>query len=229
MVLLALCDNANDQGECYPSISMLSRKCSMGERTVQNHITDMESLGIVRRESRNGRSNIYHIDPRNFRTPAESAPPQPLHPPPAESAPPPPQPLHPTPATVAPITISKPSIEPSKKQKKGVQAAPDDFVPLDVLAVLGVTEQTAKDWLHHRKLKKSAITQTVVEGIVREAGLAGLSVDAALKFSMESNWVGFRADWFLSQRQGIAAAAAPRAGAFNPTAHVNRNRAGGPT
>jgi DNA-binding transcriptional regulator YhcF (GntR family) len=71
MVLLALCDNANDQGECYPSVPMLAEKCSMGERTVQQHITDLETDGIVRRAMRGGRSTVYHINPRKICTPAE--------------------------------------------------------------------------------------------------------------------------------------------------------------
>ncbi|MDQ1817262.1 helix-turn-helix domain-containing protein, partial [Massilia sp. CCM 9210] len=71
-VLIALCDNANDQGECYPSITTIAYKCSMGERTVQGHITGLEALGIVRREMRRGRSTIYHIYSAHFGTPAES-------------------------------------------------------------------------------------------------------------------------------------------------------------
>jgi len=87
MVLLALCDNANDQGECYPSISMLSAKCSLSERSVFNHIAELEKDGAIRRENRNGRSTIYHVDPCKFCTPANSAPLQILHPTPATVAP----------------------------------------------------------------------------------------------------------------------------------------------
>lgn len=117
MVLLALCDNANDQGECYPSVPMLAIKCSLSERSVQQHIHDLETAGSVSREMRTGRSTLYRIHSSKF-TPADSAPrkictPQNLHPTPADSAPPPPQPLHPTPATAAPITIIEPSIESS--------------------------------------------------------------------------------------------------------------------
>lgn len=65
-VLLSLCDNANDQGECFPSISMVAKRCNMGERTVQNHIHDLESLGILSRNERAGRSTIYTINPRRF-------------------------------------------------------------------------------------------------------------------------------------------------------------------
>lgn len=74
MVLLALCDNANDQGECYPSVSMLTEKCSMSQRSIFSHIDWLEKHGIVSRENRSGRSTIYHIDPCKFCTPANSAP-----------------------------------------------------------------------------------------------------------------------------------------------------------
>jgi hypothetical protein len=106
MVLLALCDNASDEGVCYPGIPTIARKCSMGERTVQGHIADLEKLGIVRREFRTGRSTLYQIDGSKICTP------QILHHPPADFAPPPPQILHLTPADLAPITITESSDEP---------------------------------------------------------------------------------------------------------------------
>ena len=87
MVLLALCDNANDQGECYPSISMLAEKCSMSERSVFNHIADLESGGLIVRKNRAGRSTIYTIYPCKFCTTANSAPLQPLQAVPANAQP----------------------------------------------------------------------------------------------------------------------------------------------
>jgi hypothetical protein len=122
MVLLAMCDSANDEGKCWPSIETLMQKCSMGERTVQQHLAVMEAEGIVKRDMRAGRSTVYNIDPRRLCTPAESAPPQISHPAnsapaPATSAPIPPQNPHPTPADLAPITVKEPPKEPSKKRK----------------------------------------------------------------------------------------------------------------
>lgn len=166
MVLLALCDNANDQGECYPSVSMLAEKCSMSERSVFNHISDLEKLGAVVRENRAGRSTIYHLDPCKFCTPthadfapppcksctpANSAPLKPLQTTPADSAPPPLQILHPTPADSAPITINEPSIEPSTNHKTKKKAAPfvlPEWIP----------DETWSAFLEARKKKKAANT-----------------------------------------------------------------------
>lgn len=203
MVLLALCDNANDQGECFPSVPMLATKCSMGERTVQQHIADMEVLGIVTREMRNGRSTIYHIDPRKFCAPAETAPPQISHPTPAESAPPPPQISHHTPADFAPITTNEPSIEPSGNRHKRAKAAPDGFDPLAALLQAGVGEQIAKDWLQLRKKKRADVSLTVLQEHVKQAGIAGLSLEDALRMSCLRGWQGFDAS-FLKPAQARA-------------------------
>lgn len=133
MVLLALCDNANDQGECFPSVSMLVDKCSMSERSVFNHIADLEKDGAIKRNNRAGRSTVYQLDPCKFCTPEQPLTPatvaevKPLTP--ANSAPLPLQPLHhtpamvaPTPATVAPITIKEPSSNQIPNTKDKAQA-----------------------------------------------------------------------------------------------------------
>jgi len=114
-VLVALCDSANDQGECYPSVTTLMEKCSMGERTVQGALKAIERAGGLRREFRRGRSTVYWLTPAGI-APRSSCPPQILPPTPAVSAPPPPQITHPTPAAAAPITVIEPSVEPSGKQ-----------------------------------------------------------------------------------------------------------------
>jgi len=186
LVLLALCDNANDQGECYPSISMLTKKCSMSERSVFNHIADLESIGAVKRNVRPGRSTVYHLDPCKFCTPAKSAPLQPLHPTPAKSAPPPLQPLHPTPATVAPITIIEPSIEPSGNHHKRVKAAQPssslpDWMPVDAW----------NGYLEMRKKKRKEPTARAVELLIIELEklkAAGQDIAAVLDKSTVNGW-----------------------------------------
>lgn len=180
MVLLALCDNSNDQGECYPSVSMLAEKCSMSERSVFNHIAELEKAGAISRENRTGRSTVYHLDPCKFCTPANSAPLQPLHPTPANSAPPPLQILHPTPATVAPITINEPSIKPKTKK----QAAPfvlPDWIP----------GETWSAFLEARKKKKAANTDFALGLVLKTLGRfrdSGFDPVDALENSIKGGW-----------------------------------------
>ncbi len=132
MVLLALADNANDLGECYPAISTIAVKCSMSERTVQVHISALEKCGAIRRDMRNGRSTLYTLDPRGFCAPQLSLiPPQNSHPTPATFAKTPAS-SAPHPAESAPITITKPS-EPSHKPNTSTFVLPD-WIPAETWA-----------------------------------------------------------------------------------------------
>ena len=117
LVLLALCDHANQQGECYPSVEAIARKCSMGQRTVQQHMGDLEAAGIVVRHFRQGRSTLYQINPCHFGIPAESAAAQSTHPAHAVSTVSPPQSSAATSATSAPITLKEPSKDSSIKRQ----------------------------------------------------------------------------------------------------------------
>ena len=155
MVLLALADNANDEGtDCWPSVGKLVEKCSMSERAVQGHLAALEEDGYIKRHERLGRSNKFtiHVDrirleilqkvKASAETPAESAPPakvpdlppQNLHPypsnphdihTPAESAPP--QSLHPTPAESAPITTREPSLKTTTTSSDAIESCGGDL------------------------------------------------------------------------------------------------------
>lgn len=184
MVLLALCDNANDQGECYPSISMLAEKCSMSERSVFNHIADLEKVGAIARQSRTGRSTVYTIDPCKFCTPANSAPMQLLQGTPANSAPTPLQPLHPTPATVAPITINEPSL--NRKEPKDTLADATgfvlpDWIPADAWAAFMETRKA-------KKAKSTAYALGLIVKSLETFRAAGHDPLAILNASIKAGW-----------------------------------------
>ncbi|QQR69094.1 MAG: helix-turn-helix domain-containing protein [Alphaproteobacteria bacterium] len=68
IVLLALADNANDEGVCWPSISNVALKCSVSERTAQYAIRALEQNGYLKTEKKPGSSSVYTItNPKTWR------------------------------------------------------------------------------------------------------------------------------------------------------------------
>lgn len=67
LLLLALCDHANDEGTCYPSINRLSKKCRVGRRSVQRLMSGLIKRGIIKRQinEAKGGSNLYSIQINN--------------------------------------------------------------------------------------------------------------------------------------------------------------------
>ncbi len=62
LVLLKLADNANDDGVCWPSQRTLAAECSMGERTVNRKIAELEAAGYLAIRRRGKRkSNVYTL------------------------------------------------------------------------------------------------------------------------------------------------------------------------
>ena len=77
VVLLTLCDNANDQGECYPSLKTLSKKSSVGSSNLNYVLNTLETIGLFSREKRkreNGSntSTLYRINLSKLVTVAHS-------------------------------------------------------------------------------------------------------------------------------------------------------------
>ena len=67
------------------------------------------------------------------------------------------------------------------------------------LVGLGVEEKFAKDWMAVRKNKKASMTDTALEAIQREAGIAGISFGEAVRIAAENSWQGFKAAWVNKQ------------------------------
>lgn len=63
LTLLALADNANDGGYCFPSLELLARKTGQSPRTVRRTIRKLERLGQVHSYTQPGRSSRYFITP----------------------------------------------------------------------------------------------------------------------------------------------------------------------
>ena len=62
-----------------------------------------------------------------------------------------------------------------------------------------MSEQVALDWMAMRKSKRAPISETVINGLIREAGKANLTLDNVLQICVERNWQGFQAAWLLRE------------------------------
>ena len=64
MVLMSLCDHANDDGLCWPAIATICRKTSKSERTVRNALVELkkrkETGKLPRLQMRAGSRGAYH-------------------------------------------------------------------------------------------------------------------------------------------------------------------------
>jgi uncharacterized protein YdaU (DUF1376 family) len=64
----------------------------------------------------------------------------------------------------------------------------------------GMNEQIWQDFL---TIRTKGITQTGLNGIANQAGLAGISLEAALQECCIRNWQSYRADW-IKPKQGVS-------------------------
>jgi hypothetical protein len=104
LLLLCLCDHADIENKCWPSIAHLAKRCGIEERSIFKYLTRLEKLGMVERHQRKGHSSIYLLLIDD-----------------AEKLPPPP------PAKLAPLRSSAPTAKnaPTPAQNGGTAPAPE--------------------------------------------------------------------------------------------------------
>lgn len=213
LVLIAIAERAKPNGAgAWPSVADLMRRAQLSERAVQNGIKELERLGELKVEWNKGQkgSNLYTVLMRV--TPAESAPPQNLHP--ADSAgvetetesdtrsQDPPQNLHPaesappqnsteTPAESAPEpslnrpSSSKRTTSSSQKRARGTRI-PDDFKITPEMAAWG---REKLPWLDGHRA--DAITDEFVDYWRAVPGAKGEKTDWPATWR---NWLRREAD-----------------------------------
>lgn len=68
IVLLALADRANDDGECWPGYASMAEKCSMSERNVMRIVVALEEKNLLKIDHRKNpennrqKTNVYHLN-----------------------------------------------------------------------------------------------------------------------------------------------------------------------
>lgn len=177
LVLLKLADNANDDGICFPSYQYIADKCEMTRRSAISHIECLIKMGLVSKKERKNKdgsiSNLYflHLEQGSENFALGGS------------------------ENISPITSH--SLEPVNEPKKTTQKSESEIL----LERFGITGQLAKDFITHRKAKKAPITETAMNGFLREANKVRLSVAESVAISIERNWQGFKATWYLKDKE----------------------------
>ncbi|EHT4465170.1 helix-turn-helix domain-containing protein [Salmonella enterica] len=81
LVLIKLADNANDNGECWPSYQHIADHCECSRSAIRSHIDALIGMGVLTKENRmginNGKgntSNVYYLNLDNPMPPKSTAP-----------------------------------------------------------------------------------------------------------------------------------------------------------
>lgn len=197
LVLLKLADNANDNGECWPSYQHIADQCEIAHSTVRKHIKDLESSGYLtihpRKTELGHASNIYKLQlPPKPPVSSDDTPMPPDDTPmpsdsigvcreiaggmPSDSTPPMPSDSTRTSHSFEPVNeplkaLAHEAQNSSGKSLKKSASAGKQKTSSDYLDFSSwptePTEQVLKDWLAIRKAKRLPLTQTAVNRLAR--------------------------------------------------------------
>lgn len=175
-VLISLADNANDHGECWPSIPTIATRTCLSERAVHGAIKVLEARGVVTANRRIGRHSTYTVTPQNHRSRCAAA-----HPAPAHTKPEPPQIPSKPPQLLRsnqeqPIKATK-----SKKQPQAALPAPPGWINADAW----------DGFVENRRHIKFPLTERAAALVVKELEkfrAAGADPNAILDQSTRNGW-----------------------------------------
>lgn len=204
LVLVKLADNANDDGECWPSYQKIADACEISRRSVMNHIKWLEEHGFLTsrvRKNADGmnRTNVYKLtlsegenaDKNGGESPAPYGEPNSLG---SES------PalgvvnlVHPEPVNK---NLSKNQSRNHESRACARMREAQNFDPISALKAEGVSEEKIRDWLAIRETKGAkSLTTRSYQAIMSEIEKAGLSAIEFVDLALFKGWRGFGADW----------------------------------
>lgn len=204
-VLISLADNANDQGDCWPSLARICERTCFGKTAVIQAIQWLEENGLLEADRANGRHTRYRVVP-SLNTPDLFASRTGARGGPVREADPSARRSNLSASRTGPVREAdtnrkEPSV--TEKQKQRASAQPPVAKPE------GVSEGTWRDWLALRKAKRAPVTETVVAEATREAGKAGMPLERFLTIWCARGSQGLQADWLKPNERAGPHGAAP--------------------
>lgn len=202
-VLLTLSCHMNDAGEsCYPSISLLCKETGLSNRAVITHLQKAADAGWIevakhgfagQRWARNDYkmawpyrtkkvvNEVHDLDDKAVNLVPQGSEPNDIE-------------------AVNEVHTSTPSNSP-KNTPLNTITKPKKLAAETLLA--GIDPQVASDYLALRKAKNLPLTQTALDGIVREGNLLGYTLEKTIRICCERNWGGFKAEWILKEERMV--------------------------
>ncbi len=236
-VLISLADNANDHGECWPSLTTIAERTCFGRTAVIEAIKWLESVGLVKADRSDRYRTFYVLTPANFdpeklvrqndqsgkRTSSSDG----------ELVRQADNEVRETDDEVrqADTNRQEPSRTVSKATKKQRADAPPPGKAITAIKGTpvpsmpdGVAPQTWADWLGLRKAKAAPVTETVLREAEREAAKAGLTLTRFLEIWCSRGSQGLQADWLKPNERagpGLAVNRPSAAANFRETTYAD--------
>lgn len=178
LVLLALADNANDEGECYPSLMNIAGRCEMHRATAVRSIQSLESAGHISRKIRPGRNTVYLVHPSQ---PATSSSVQPV----AGSN----QSQRATNPS-QPATSPSPLINPSPSENRHKPSRRRDVTISDEPPPSNLNVEAWHRWVQYRKQIRKPIQPPSTGAAQRKLAVFGPDQSAVVEQSIAQGWTG---------------------------------------
>lgn len=215
LVLVKLADNANDDGECWPSYQKIADTCEISRRSAINHIKWLEEHGFLiscARKDADGmnRTNIYKLtiaegknadknDGGNdggqdsLHSEQDSSGGESIASGGESNDAKVVQQLHPEPVNK---NLSKNQSRTHESRANARMREAQNFDPISALKAEGVSEGKIRDWLAIRETKGAkGLTARSYQAIMSEIEKAGLSAIEFVDLALFKGWRGFGADW----------------------------------
>lgn len=191
LVLLALADNADDGGTCWPSLSTLCRKTCLSRQGVIDQVKGFEKMKWLKVSKTEGKSNRYSlcipVNPIDQSTQLTS---QPNGLPPVNGV----DHHQSTPQTTPVYRVDsnhqEPPIEPPVKPPASGYVVPACFETVDGFSI------ALEGWIEARKKKRNAPTGLAIQLLINRLAERPSDSVKALHLAIERGWATVKWDWF---------------------------------